>query len=85
MTTKDELKKKLHLLIDSIEDEHTLHFLNEDIVPYIIENKASVQDPEEVLSEEQWKKLDEAIAQAEEGNVMNLEDFKKQMASWHTR
>jgi len=86
MKTKEELKKELHNLIDNIEDEHILHVLNDDIVPYIIENRTGVQDAEEdPLTDEQMKKLEEAIQQADEGKVMNLEEFKKKMASWHIK
>jgi len=86
MKTKEELKKELHNLIDNIEDEHILHVINDDIVPYIIENRTGVQDAEEdPLTDEQMKKLEEAIQQADEGKVMNLEEFKKKMASWHIK
>lgn len=86
MKTKEELKKELHNLIDNIQDEHILHVLNDDIVPYIIENRTGVQDAEEdPLTDEQLKKLEEAIQQADEGKVMNLEEFKKKMASWHIK
>ncbi len=86
MKTKEELKKELHNLIDNIQDEHILHVLNDDIVPYIIENRTGVQDAEEdPLTDEQMKKLEEAIQQADEGKVMNLEEFKKKMASWHIK
>lgn len=86
MKTKEELKKELHNLIDNIEDEHILHVLNDDIIPYIIENRTGVQDAEEdPLTDEQMKKLEEAIQQADEGKVMNLEEFKKKMASWHIK
>lgn len=60
--------------------------INDDIVPYIIENRTGVQDAEEdPLTDEQLKKLEEAIQQADEGKVMNLEEFKKKMASWHIK
>lgn len=84
MKTKEELKKELHFLIDSIQDEHILNVLNDDILPYIIENRAGAQDAEEeLLTDEQIKKLDEAILQADEGKVMDLNEFKRKMATWH--
>ena len=84
MKTKEELKKELHSLIDSIQDEHLLNVLNDDILPYIIENRAGAQDAEEeLLTDEQIKKLDEAILQADEGKVMDLNEFKRKMATWH--
>ena len=82
MKTKEELKNELHYLIDSIQDEHILNVLNDDIVPYIIENRAVAQDAEdELLTDEQLKKLDDAIQQADEGKVMDLKEFKKKMAT----
>ena len=84
MKTKEELKKELHFLIDSIQDEHILNVLNDDILPYIIENRAGAQDAEEeLLTDEQLAKLDEAILQADEGKVMDLNEFKRKMATWH--
>lgn len=84
MKTKDELKKELHLLIDSIQDENILNVLNDDIVPYIIENGGGDQNvQEEVLTDEQLAKLDEAIQQADDGKVMDLNEFKRKMATWH--
>ena len=84
MKTKEELKKELHSLIDSIQDEHLLNVLNDDILPYIIENRAGAQDAEEeLLTDDQIKKLGEAILQADEGKVMDLNEFKRKMATWH--
>ena len=84
MKTKEEIKKDLQLLIESIQDEYTLNILNDDIVPYIIESRIGEQQ-EDILTEEQLKKLDNAIQQADEGKVINVEEFKKQMATWHIK
>ena len=46
MKSKEELKKVLHALIDSIEDEHILNVLNDEIVPYVIENRTKEKDDE---------------------------------------
>jgi predicted transcriptional regulator len=83
---KEELKKKLHELIDSIEDEHTLSVLNEDIVPYVIENRTEeTHDIEDDLTEEQLKDLDESIAEADRGETISYEEFKKNMEEWRTK
>jgi O6-methylguanine-DNA--protein-cysteine methyltransferase len=80
---KEELKKKLHELIDSIEDEHTLSVLNEDIVPYVIENRTKEADEaEDDLTEEQVQQLEKAIKEADEGKTMSYEEFKKRMSRW---
>jgi O6-methylguanine-DNA--protein-cysteine methyltransferase len=82
---QEELKKKLHELIDSIEDEHTLSVLNEDIVPYIIENRTKEADEaNDDLTEEQEKKLEQAIKEADEGKTMSYEEFKQRMSRWLT-
>jgi len=82
---KDELKKKLHELIDSIEDEHVLSVLNEDVVPYIIENRTKEADEaDDDLTEEELKELDEAIKEADEGKTMSYEEFKRRMSQWLT-
>ena len=84
---QEELKKKLHELIDSIEDEHILNVLNEDVVPYVIENRTKEADEEadaaeNNLTEEQLKQLEKAIKEADEGKTMSYEEFKKRMSRW---
>jgi rubrerythrin len=86
----DELKKKLHELIDNIDDEHTLSVLNDDVVPYVIENRTKEADDEadeaeDNLTEEQLKKLDDAIKEADRGETISDEEFRKAMARWLTK
>jgi hypothetical protein len=86
---QEELKKKLHELIDSIDDEHVLSVLNEDIVPYVIENRTKEADEEadeaeDNLTEEQVKQLEQAIKEADEGKTMSYEEFKQRMSRWLT-
>lgn len=82
---KEELKQKLYKLIDSIEDEHVLNVLNEDIVPYVIENRTKEKDEEDDLTEEQLKELDEAIQEIERGETISWEELKKEMAAWRSK
>ena len=84
MKSKEEIKAELHKKIDSIDDEYTLNVLNEDIVPYAIENRTKEKDEEDDLTDEQWEKLKEAIQQVKDGKTITLEEFysKKQ---WHTK
>lgn len=85
-TKKEEIKQKLYKLIDSIDDEHLLNVLDENVVPYIIENKPKhADDVEKVLTEQQLKELDEAIAEADRGETISYEEFKKNMDEWRTR
>jgi predicted transcriptional regulator len=81
MKSKDELKKELHELIDSIEDEETLNMLHEDVVPYI----AGIATLEDELTPEQQMELDEAIREADAGEVITLEEFYSRMARWRTK
>lgn len=81
MKSKEELKKELHQLIDSIDDEHILNVLNEDVVPYVIDNRTRELD-EDDLTEEQEKELEKAIKEADAGETVSFEEFKKTMSRW---
>lgn len=81
-----ELKKKLHELIDNIDDEHTLSVLNDDVMPYVIENRTKEADNmEDDLTEDELKELDEAIEEADRGETISFEEFKKNMEEWRAR
>jgi hypothetical protein len=84
---KEELKKKLHELIDGIEDEHILNVLNKDVIGYMIttmdeDTNEDEDDFEDDLTEEQEKKLEQAIKEADEGKTISNEEFKKRMSRW---
>lgn len=83
MKSKEELKKELHALIDSIDDEETLNVLHGDIIPLVIEQDSETDIIDE-LTPEQQKDLDAAIKEADEGKVVSLEEFYRRMAKWHT-
>lgn len=85
MKSKSELKEKLHALIDGIDDEHVLNFLNEDIMPYVIENRTKKLDEEDKLTPEQEKELGEAIKEADRGDTITLDEFKKMTERWRTK
>ena len=85
MKSKQQIKEELHKLIDSIEDEGTLNVLNEDVVPYVIEKRSKEQDSEEELTKEQEDELDEAIRQADAGEVISWEELLKETKRWHTK
>ena len=85
MKSSEEIKKELHEYIDSINDEETLWALHEDVLVYLKTNKAENIDEDEVLSEDQQKQLDEAIRQADAGEVMDFDEFKRRMSLWHTK
>jgi hypothetical protein len=88
-TNKDELKKKLHELIDGIDDEHILKVLNEDVIGYMIttmdeDTNEDEDDFEDDLTEEQEKRLEQAIKEADEGKTISYEEFKRRMSKWLT-
>ena len=86
MKSKKEIKAELHKKIDSIDDEYTLNVLNEDIVPYAIENRTKEKDEEdENLTPEQEKELDEAIRQADNGETISWEEFLNSTQQWRTK
>ena len=86
MKSKEEIKAELHKKIDSIDDEHTLHVLNDDIVPYAIENRTREKDEEDdELTPEQERRLDEAIKQADNGETVTWEEFLNATQQWRTK
>ncbi len=82
MKTATQLKKELHEYIDNIDDEETLMAVHEDVISYL---KKNTQVEDEELTEEQEKQLEEAIRQADAGETMNFDEFKKKMEEWHTK
>ena len=86
MKSKEEIKAELHKQIDAIEDEHTLNVLNDDIVPYAIENRTKDKDEEDdELTEDQKKELDEAIRQTKNGETVSWEEFLNSTQQWRTK
>ena len=84
MKSKEKLKKKLHQLIENIDDEALLKTLNEDIVPYIIKKHSAKASEFDDLTPEQQKKLKKAIAEADRGQTISQREFKKALAHWIT-
>lgn len=85
MKSKQQLKDELHKMIDSIDDEHSLNLLNEEIVPYLIENRDKEGYSSEALSDEEEQELNEAIRQADAGEVISWDDLLKKTERWHTK
>ncbi len=80
--SKKTIKEKLYKLIEEIEDEQALNMLMEDAAYYSAASKRDILDD---LTPEQLKELDEAIAEADRGETMTLEEFKKETARWRTK
>ena len=75
----EDLKRKLHRLIDEIEDEETLNMLMEEAVAYTAGKSANIIDE---LTPPQLEELDEAIKEADRGEGVTLEEFRKEMKAW---
>lgn len=73
----NELKAKIHKLIDKIEDEEALNSLIEDAAVY-----ASKEETFDDLTEEQLMEIKEAIAEADRGETTSYEEFIKHTAEW---
>jgi hypothetical protein len=84
MKSKEELKKALHKLIDGIDDEQVLNTLHEDVLPYAIK-KRRTKEPDDDLTEAQIEELDKAIAEADRGETISLEEFKQMTDKWRTK
>ncbi len=82
MKSKQQLKEELHNLIDSIDDEHVLNVLNEEVVPYIVQNRST--QTEDDLTTAQQQELEEAITEADRGETVSFEEFKASMDKWRT-
>lgn len=76
----EDVKTKLHTLIDSVGDETLLQMITDDIV-YYTGNKDILDE----LDEEQLKELDEAIEEVDKGDTIDWDDFKKEMNEWKKR
>jgi hypothetical protein len=71
---RQDLKKELHSIIDSINDEETLSILKEDLAAYALEKNT------DGLTPQQMDELDVAIKEADD--EIGLEDwqsFKSQL------
>ena len=75
---KQELKEKLHQLIDELDNEAALNILHEEAVAYI-----SQKDIVDDLTPVQLAELEEAIAEADRGEgLIEWSEFKQQMKQW---
>ena len=76
----NELKAKIHQLVDSIEDQSVLEMIMEEIAYY-----AGHKEILDELDDEQQKELNKAILEADDDEAIDWEDFKKQMSEWEKK
>ena len=71
------IKEKIYKMLEDISDEATLNMLMEDVAFY-----ASKKDIVDELTTEQLQELDIAIQEANKGETISWDDFKKEMNGW---
>ena len=81
--SKQDLKNELHKLIDDTEDELVLNMLKEDLVAYT--KDATGFDDLSDLSPEDRAELEELANEDPEKDTISLEEFKNNIAEWHSQ
>ncbi|MGN6440038.1 MAG: hypothetical protein ACTHMM_26160 [Agriterribacter sp.] len=76
----NEVKAKIYKLLKEIDDEVALNYLMEEAAFY-----ASKKDIVDNLDKQQLEELDKAISEAENGDTISLDDFKKEMDEWRKK
>lgn len=70
----EDVKTKIHQMIDTITDESLLQLVAEDVQYYA--NDVDIADE---LDAKQTRELDDAISEADNNDVITWIDFKKEM------
>lgn len=78
------MKEELHQLIESIDDKEVLNVLNEEVVPYVVQNRSSKLEADD-LTPQQQQELEDAIAEADREETISFEEFKASMDKWVTQ
>ena len=76
--SKEEIKQKIHNLIDEMDDETALQMLYEDAVEY----KASSSVETDELTEEQWFEIDKGLEQIENGQTYTTTEVVQHLKEW---
>ena len=82
--SKEDLKKELHHLIDTINEEELLNIVKEDIVAYQIKANKNFDDLSD-LSPEDRAELEELAAEDIDKDTVSEAEFKKNIQKWRTR
>jgi hypothetical protein len=78
LTTSEELKRDIHQLVDSVENDVTLVDLHA-AVALIIEQQAMPMDTDEPVLSERMSRL---AGQLERGEYITNEDMKQRVQQW---
>jgi predicted transcriptional regulator len=73
----DNIKQKIHQLIDELDDETALQMLYEDAVEY---KTAATEDDD--LTEEQWAEIDKGLKQIENGETYTSAEVLQHLKEW---
>lgn len=78
------IKEKIHKLVGEIDDEASLHQLMEEAAFYT-SNYTSKKNVVDDLTAAQLAELDAAVAEADKGETIEWDDFKKEMNEWRKK
>ena len=83
--SKDEvrqLKAKIYKQVDELDDETALQMLEEAVSAFVSPSKVDILDE---LNEDQQRRLQESIQQADEGKLLTNEEVKQKSKEWLSR
>lgn len=83
--SKDEvrqLKAKIYKQVDELDDETALQMLEEAVSAFVSPPKEDILDE---LNEDQQRRLQESIQQADEGKLLTNEEVKQKSKEWLSR
>ena len=74
----ENIKQKIHQLIDELDDETALKMLYEGAVEY----KTASTGTDDDLTEEQWAQIDKGLKQIENGETYTPDDVLQHLKEW---
>ena len=78
----NQLKAKIYQEVEKLEDETALQMLQEAIAAYSSPSKKDIVDE---LTEDQKKRLQESIQQANDGKTLTNDEVKQKAKEWLSR
>ena len=79
--SKEILRKKIHAMVDAIDDEAALQILMEDAATYTKQDSVATDD----LTAEQWAAIEQAREQIKNGQFKTFDSVKEHFAQWLTK
>ncbi len=78
----NKIRQQLHELVDKIDNEDQLNLLHEAAEMYAA---VELDDKDPELTEEQYKKLEASIQQANEGKLIPHDEVMQMAKQWRTK